>query len=69
MPTLADVWTPARLAVLIARAEGDDETAAEAADLDAHPEHAAALLEQVERGDGGEEEPATPPPTDTAPTS
>lgn len=45
-------------ALLMARADGDDDTAAELADLLGDPEHADALLEQVRAGDGdGESEP------------
>lgn len=38
-------------ALLMARADGDDDTAAELADLLGDPEHAAALMEQVQGGD------------------
>ncbi len=60
--------TPAFLiAALQARAEGDDESFDELRSLMGDPEHAAALLEQVE---DGEEEPDAPtdepPATDPA---
>jgi hypothetical protein len=52
--------TPLLIALLQARAEGDDETADELADIMADDEHAAAVLEEAERG--GEPE----PPADTS---